>query len=98
MTIFGKAEYELLIELKISKEAYEKRIAALESDCDAHKQEIDGLKMVLGQMVWASSKVALLVGGGFGGLVAFGYWLIGWLNDTMHWKAVSQFFRTLRGE
>jgi hypothetical protein len=94
MALFGKEEYDLLIALNAEAEARGKVVDDLLEKVDAQKQEIDSLKMVIGNMVWASSKVALFVGSCFGGLVCVGYWLM----DALHWKAVIAFFKTLRGE
>lgn len=91
---FGEDELRALINLEVRLKENEKALESLEEDCKAHKLEIDDLKMVLANMIWASSKVALIAGSGFGGLVWLGYWLM----DAVHWKAIVGFFKTLRGE
>lgn len=91
---FGDKEYKMLMNLEMQRVADEKRIDSLEEDCTAHKLEIDSLKMVIANMIWASSKAALAVGTAFGGLVWLGYWLM----DAIHWRAITGFFKALRGE
>lgn len=91
---FGKEEFELLIQLKNEslnfdsfREGAELRIKSLEDKIIVQQKIIDN-------MVFAASKVSLLAGGIFGGLIYIGYWL----QDAVHFKAVTAFFKTLRGE
>ena len=91
---FSKDDYKLLIELKDGHAQNVARISKLETENEEQHKEIQRQKKIIQTMVWASSRVALCAGGGFAGLVGIGYWLA----DTLHFKAVEAFFKTLRGE
>lgn len=91
---FGKEEFEILLKLQneaanfdLFREGAELRIKSLEDKIVKQQKIIDN-------MVFAASKVSLIAGGIFGGLVYVGYWL----QDAVHFNAVKAFFKTLRGE
>lgn len=91
---FSKDDFKLLTQLKDGHDLNVNRLAKLEAENAEQQKEIDRQKKIIQTMLWTSSKVALVAGSGFAGLLTIGYWLA----DALHFKAVEAFFKTLRGE
>lgn len=84
---FGQDELETLLNLKTRAELDESRIAKLERIVKRQQE-------IISRMVWASSKIAVLGAGMFGGIFYVGYWL----TDAVNFKAVTTFLKTIKGE
>lgn len=91
---FGQKELEMLINLKKDAENFYHFREGAELRLDELQETIIRQEKAINNMLWASSKVALVAGGGFAGIMAVGYWLM----NALHFKAVIAFFKTLRGE
>jgi len=91
---FGQDEFQTLIELKAKVDSCEKNHVENVNKMIEMQKEIDRQKKIVQNMIWAGSRVAILAGGGFAGLMAIGYWLM----DALNFRAVTAFFKTLRGE
>jgi hypothetical protein len=91
---FGKVDFQMLVDLNNGHKSNVDRLDKLETENAEQRKEINQLRGIIQNMLWASSKVALVAGSGFAGLMAIGYWLA----DALHFRAVEAFFKTLRGE
>lgn len=95
---FGKEEFALLIKLKEESENFEAFREGAEARIDSLEKECATLKITIRAMARTGSKIAAAAFSVAGAFIYVGYSAFNWLNNAVHWDALTNFFKTIRND